>query len=263
MNRRPARLAAFTAGLGLAAATLAGCSLDTTATASGTGATADTRTVTVLAASSLTDALTDVARTVEGEHPGLRVATSFAASTAVVQQVAAGAPADLVVLAGAGTVQQLPPDTPGLDDVESIATNRLEIAVPAGSTGTVTGLADLAKPDVAVVLCAPAVPCGLAADAVLARAGVAAHVVSREPNVRATLAKVSLREADAAMVYHSDVVAAAGQVAGIPLDPAVNETIAYPMVVLHPERAEVQVVADALRSTAGQASLSAVGFDPP
>ena len=144
----------------------------------------------------------------------------------------------------------------------TLAKNVLEIATPPGNPKKVTGLASLADASTNVVLCAETVPCGSAADAVLTKAAVTAHVVPREVDVKATLAKITLGEADAAIVYHSDVVAAGSKVEGVEIPAAQNTTLAYPLVRLT-DTAATKAFADLLASAAGLKELETVGFLAP
>jgi molybdate transport system substrate-binding protein len=138
----------------------------------------------------------------------------------------------------------------------------MEIATPPDNPGKVAALEDLGNPDLDVVLCASTVPCGAGADEVLQRAGVTAHVVSREVDVKATLAKVRLGEADAAVVYHSDVVSAGDSVLGVAIPAAGNVTVDYPLVWLDREP-HTTGFADLVRSDAGRAALAKAGFLTP
>lgn len=219
-------------------------------------------TVTVLAAASLTDPLTALARDYETDHPGVDIALSFGSSTTLAQQVAEGAPADVVAFAGTQAMRFLPQDAAGGGGRAVVARNTMEIATPADNPGRVAALADLARPDLDVVLCASTVPCGAAADEVLAKAGVAPHVVSREVDVKATLAKVRLGEADAAVVYHSDVVSAGDAVRGVALPAGQNTTLDYPLVWLN-GREHTVGFARLVDSDEGVAALTAAGFLAP
>jgi molybdate transport system substrate-binding protein len=187
-------------------------------------------TVVVLAASSLTESLTAIAKDFEATHPGTDVQLSFAASSTVVTQVNQGAPADLIALAGTSAAGPL--DARRIVGSTSLASNTLEIATPPGNPGKVNALTDLSRATLKVVLCAATVPCGDAAAKVLSAAGVVAHVVSYENDVKATLAKVQLGEADAAIVYHSDVVSAGVRVRGVQIPESVNQTLDYPLIRL-------------------------------
>ena len=219
-----------------------------------------TGTVTVLAAASLTDSFNALAAAFEAAHPGVTVEPSYGASSTLVQQVNNGAPADVIALAGQSAAAPLDPDLVASSDI--FATNVLEIAVPPDNPGKVAGLGDLGRAGLKVVLCAATVPCGTAADATLAKAGVVASVVSREPDVKATLAKVRLGEADAAVVYRSDVAAARGSVSGIPVPDAVNTTLRYPVIALGRGSATTAFVAYVL-SRAGEATVQSFGLGAP
>ncbi len=255
-RRRPrTRLAVVAATLLLAGC--AGCA--TPATDAGGSAGGDA-TVTVLAAASLTTPLTAIADQYMAHHPDTEVRLSFGSSTTLAQQVAQGAPADVLATAGTDALDLLGDVRPTA--TRTIARNTLEIATPPGNPAGVAGLADLADPGVDVVLCASTVPCGRAADEVLARAGVEPHVVSREVDVTATLAKVRLGEADAAVVYHSDVASSKGAVAGVEIPGADNTTLDYPLARF----GEASAAADFAAFVAGPdgtAALVAAGFLAP
>jgi molybdate transport system substrate-binding protein len=219
-----------------------------------------TGTVTVLAAASLTESFDQLKKDFEAAHPGVTVETSYGSSATLVQQVDNGAPASLIALAGTSAAAPLDPSL--VKGTKTFATNVLEIAVPPSNPGAVTSLADLAKPSVKVVLCADTVPCGKAAKTTMGKAGVVPNVVSKEVDVKATLAKVKLGEADAAVVYHSDVVAAKGSVTGIAIDPTVNTTLTYPVITLAGDPATAAFVAYLL-SGPGLRTLRSFGLGAP
>lgn len=251
---------ALTAGL-LTASGLGACAA-TAGSDGGSASDAGDRTLTVLAASSLTDPLTTLARAYEVDHPGVLVRLSFGSSTKLAQQVAQGAPADVVVLAGTAVLEQLPEAARDPSRRTVVARNALEIATPPDDPAGVSSLADLANPAADVVLCVETAPCGSAADDVLERAGVSANVVSREVDVRSTLAKIVLGEADAAIVYHSDVVTAGDQVRGVSIPAAANTTLDYPLVRLT-DRADTTGFADLVAGDAGRRTLADAGFLTP
>lgn len=244
----------------LATAVTGGCTTESRLTAG--GAPQKATTVTVLAAASLTDPLTSLARQYERTHHGVTVALSFGSSTTLAQQVAEGAPADVVAFAGTPALDQLPKDATDQGGRATIARNTMEIATPPDNPGGVHSLADLARPGLDVVLCASTVPCGKAADTVLSRAGISPHVVSREVDVKATLAKVRLGEADAAVVYHSDVVSAGDSVKGVVIPTAQNTTLDYPLVWLN-TKPDTTGFAELVRGTEGRAALTRAGFLAP
>jgi len=220
------RVAAGAGALTLALSVV-GCSA-----AGGAPANGPTRhTVVVLAASSLTESLTAIAKDFEATHPGTDVQLSFASSSTVVTQVNQGAPADLIALAGTSAALLL--DAKRIVGVSrSLASNTLEIATPPSNPGKVNAITDLSRATLKVVLCVATAPCGEKAAKVLSAAGVVAHVVSYENDVKATLAKVQLGEADAAIVYHSDVVSAGARVRGVLIPASVNQTLDYPFIRL-------------------------------
>lgn len=221
--------------------------------------------VVVLAAASLTDVFTDLAADLEAEHPGVHVRLSFAGSSSLAQQVVAGAPADVLATASSATMATVADagDVAGTPRV--VATNVLQIAVPPGNPGGVTGLADLARPDLAVALCAPQVPCGSAARTLLSAAGVDARPDTLEQDVRSVLGKVELGEVDAGLVYRTDVAAAGEQVEGVQVAEAARASTEYPVAVLagapHPRAAQAFV--DLVASPHGRDVLARAGFAAP
>ena len=218
-------------------------------------------TVTVLAAASLTEAFTTIATEFEQLHPHVTVTLSFGSSTTLAQQIAGGADADLYASAGRGALDQLPADYAVDGGEEDIASNVLQIAVQPGNPAGITGLEDFTRTDLDTVLCADTVPCGRAADEAFAKAGLSPTPVSREIDVKATLAKISLKEADAAIVYRSDVVTN-DSVDGIEIPADVNVSMAYPLVWFNTDAATVSL-ADFITGDAGQAALQNAGFSTP
>lgn len=220
----------------------------------------DDETVTVLAASSLTDVLPEIAALVE-EETGGTVEISFAASSAIVQQVDTGADADVIVLAGEGPLETL---DPGLTRSEPVilATNTISIAVPPDNPADVQGLADLAREDITLVVCAEQVPCGITAAEVFDQAGITPTIASFEPTVRATLSKVTSGEADAGLVYATDVAAAGDDVVGLDLPPEIDVVNRYPVLTLGNSEAG-QAFVETLLSGSGQEILAEAGFGAP
>ena len=222
-------------------------------------------TLTVFAAASLTDVFTDLGGQLEAGNPDLDVQFNFAGSSALATQVTQGAPAD--VFASANGSQMAVVTDAGLTDGEPrvFAANVLQIAVPAGNPAGVTGLADLAREDLTIAVCAPQVPCGAAAEDVFAAAGVAAVPDTLEEDVRAALTKVELGEVDAALVYTTDVTAAGDAVEGIEVPEAEQVVNEYPIAVLadapNPQAAAAFV--ELVRSEEGQRALADAGFRVP
>ena len=258
-GRRLLRAAATAVLAALPAAMLTGCGTSATPDA-GTGSTSLHGTVTVLAAASLTESFDQLTKDFEAAHPGVTVATSYGSSATLVQQVDNGAPASVIALAG--TAAAAPLDKSMVKDNRTFATNTLEIAVPPSNPGSIASIDDLAKPTVKVVLCADTVPCGKAAQATFTKAHIVPHVVSKEVDVKATLAKVKLGEADAAVVYHSDVVAAKNGVKGVEIPRQLNTSLTYPVITLSDDPATQAFVAYLL-SAKGLATVQSFGFGAP
>jgi molybdate transport system substrate-binding protein len=250
---------------------LAGCGGSSGSAAAGSSSAVSTTaakltgTVTVFAAASLTGVFTDLGKRLEQDNPGLHVQFNFAGSSALATQLTQGAPAD--VFASADQAQMDVVTKAGLQqgDPAVFTQNVLEIAVPKGNPGHVTGLADFAKEALTIAVCAPQVPCGAAAQKVFAASGVAAKPDTQEQDVKAALTKVQLGEVDAAMVYATDVKAAGAAVQGIAFPEAEDAINAYPIVVLKaaPDAAAARAFVDLVRSPEGQQALTAAGFRGP
>jgi molybdate transport system substrate-binding protein len=239
---------------------LSGCGDDDPAPASGGGG----KTLTVFAAASLTESFTELGRAFESAHPGVKVKFNFGSSATLAQQITQGAPADVFAAASPATMKTVT-DASLAAGPTTFARNKLQIAVPADNPAKVGELKDLADPKVKVALCAEQVPCGAAAAKALDAAGLKVKPVTFEQDVKATLTKVELGEVDAALVYKTDVLAAAGKVQGIAFpeaDKAIND---YPIVALSkapsPEPAK-QFVALVL-SAQGKGVLAKAGFEGP
>ncbi len=213
--------------------------------------------ITVLAAASLADPLTELAAAFESTE-GVDVALRFGGSSALVAQVNEGAPADVLVTADEVSMAAVD----GPVDATIVARNRLAIAVERGNPKGITGLDDLDRADVVVVLCAPDVPCGRLGALALDRAGVDADPASLEENVKGVVSKVALGEADAGIVYATDVRGA--DAVALDVDDRDLEA-AYPMTVVdgsdHADVARAWV--DFVAGPDGRAVLVAHGFLEP
>jgi molybdate transport system substrate-binding protein len=268
---RPGRQAAAAAAL-VALLTLAGCG-GSSAGDAGSASTAKrspsgddvTGSIVVLAASSLTESFTTLGKIFESEHPASKVTFSFAASSELASQVEGGAPADVFASASPATMKQVSDAGAIAGDAPVFVRNSLEIAVPAGNPANITGLADFAKKPLTIALCAPEVPCGAAATTVFEIAGITPAPDTLEADVKATLAKVTLGEVDAALVYKTDVQAAGNKVEGIDFPEAAQAVNDYPIAVLQDSKdaGTAQAFVDLVRSTEGRSVLTAAGFDVP
>lgn len=220
--------------------------------------------ITVFAAASLTKTFTQLGKDFEAAHPGTKVTFSFGASSALAQQILAGAPADVFASASAKNMKQVVDAGDAAADV-TFANNAAEIAVAPGSTSKVTALADLGKSGVKVALCQSEVPCGALAQKVLDAANVTVKPVTRGLDVKTTLAYVTSGQVDAAIVYVTDVLAAGSKVSGVVIPADVNASTAYEIapVKSSAHTALSQAFEAFVLSAAGQQALAAAGFQKP
>lgn len=215
--------------------------------------------LTVYAAASLSGAFEAISAAFAAENPDMRVSTVYDGSSTLVTQILEGAPADVFVSADEANMDKA---AEAVVDPALFATNTLVIAVPAGNPGAVASLADLAG--VTTVLCAPEVPCGAAAASLLDASGVTVDPASLEQNVTAVLTKVAAGEADAGLVYATDVIGRDDVEAIVPegADEVVNR---YPIAALADARdpdAAAAFVSFVL-SEAGRRILADFGFGAP
>ncbi|MBA2769447.1 MAG: molybdate ABC transporter substrate-binding protein [Sporichthyaceae bacterium] len=222
-------------------------------------------TVTVLAAASLTETFMALGEHFQREHPATRLQFSFAASSELASQIVNGAPADVFAAASSSTMHQVVVAGAVAGKPAVFARNRLQIAVPVDNPGDVTRLADFARRELAIALCAPEVPCGAAAVRALESAGIIPSVDTLEPDVKSALTKVELGEVDAALVYRTDVQAAGGRVTGIDFPQAVEAVNNYPIAVLAdaPNPAAGRAFVALVTSSAGRRLLADAGFQQP
>jgi molybdate transport system substrate-binding protein len=216
----------------------------------------------VFAAASLTAAFNQLGERYTAANGGTKVTFNFAGSQALATQIRQGAPADVFASA----------DVPNMDKVKDLvdapqnfASNQLQIVVEQGNPKGVKTLDDLANPDLKVVLAAPEVPAGKYAKQMLDQAGVAVQPVSQEDNVKAVVTKVSLGEADAGIVYVTDVTAGGDKVEGVDIPKDQNVTATYPIAAVKASKNQQQAQAfvDLVRSPDGQQVLASFGFLPP
>jgi molybdate transport system substrate-binding protein len=240
--------------------------LVTSACGSSEGSTSENTTVKVAAAASLTEAFTAMAKEYESDHPGVRIMPTFASSSALAQQVNDGAPVDVFASADEANMKKVT-DASSAIGPRVFARNRLAILVAKGNPKGIKSLADLANPGVVFLLCAPEVPCGRFGAAALTKAGIKATPASLEENVKGVVSKVTLGEADAGIVYTTDVEAAGDKVEGVGIDIAGDPalTAAYPLAVTK-QAGNAQAAkdwVDFVLSEQGQRTMSRFGFLPP
>ena len=254
--------------LGLAGAVallVAGCGSgsDPAATTSAS-ASAGGQEITVLAAASLKTTFTELAETFEQAHQGASVRLSFAGSSDLVAQLQQGAPGDVLATADTPTMQDAVDDHLLAGSPAIFATNTMTIAVPPGNPAHIDSFADLAEPGVKVVVCAPQVPCGAATERVEATTGVTLKPVSEEGSVTDVLGKVTAGEADAGIVYVTDVKGRS-DVDSVAIPAADNTTNEYPIGALAGARQPTlgQEFVDLVLGEQGQRVLADAGFGPP
>ncbi len=223
----------------------------------------------VFAASSLTESFEELGGTFEEDHPGIDVRFSFESSSTLVPQIVEGAPAD--VFASADVIQMGVVEDEGLaEDPVPFATNRLVIAVPTGNPAGIEVPADLADDGIKLVLAAPEVPVGNYAREMFKRLKIApeveSNVVSNEEDVKAVVSKVRLGEADAGVVYRTDITSAVeGDLELIEVPPGASPIAVYPITVVgetdNPKEAQDWV--DLVLSDEGQQVLEDFAFGSP
>jgi molybdate transport system substrate-binding protein len=242
---------------------LVGCSAP--APAGGEGPSEKAASITVFAAASLQRTFTELASWFESEHPGTSVQLSFAGSSDLAAQILAGAPADVFASADERTMTTLVEEDLVRDTPLAFATNHLAIAVPPGNPAAIDSLADLAREGVITVICAPQVPCGAATKEVERIAGIRIQPVSEELSVTDVLGKVVSGEADAGLVYVTDIQSAGDSVVGVDFpesDQVVNTYTIAGLTGSSNRSAATKFVA-AVMGEMGQSLLDEAGFGPP
>ena len=222
--------------------------------------------ITVFAAASLTEAFTEIETGFEEANPDADVQFNFAGSSTLAQQINQGAPVDVFASASPKQMQAVINAGNAAGNATGEGTvfveNTLQIVVPAGNPAGVTGLTDFGKQELAIALCAEQVPCGAAALQALLSAGVTPAPDTLEQDVKAVLTKVMLNEADAGLVYRTDVLAAGSGVEGIDFPEAAQAVNEYPIVALAgaPNAEGAQAFVDYVLSDDAKAVLEKYGF---
>jgi len=215
--------------------------------------------ITVSAAASLTDAFTEIGTAYSASHPDVDVRFNFGGSSTLAEQINAGAPVDVFAAASDRAMRTtLEAGTVGSPAI--FTRNSMAIAVPVGNPADITSLDGLANPDVTVVVCDEPAPCGSAARAIFDASGLTVTPASLEPDVRAVLTKVISDEADAGIVYRSDISAAGDTVESIDIPDSVNAVNEYPIAATTDAAPQAQDFIDFVLSDAGQSILTRWGF---
>ncbi|GAA2337642.1 molybdate ABC transporter substrate-binding protein [Saccharopolyspora halophila] len=240
------------AGAVLVSVLLAGC---------GAAGSEQDRTLTVLAAASLTESFDEIGQRFHAEHPDVDVKFDYQGSSTLAEQIEQGRPADVFASANAKNMTEVGGQ---VSPQQTFATNRLTIVVPPGNPARVQSFADLATAR-NVVVCAPQVPCGAAAEKVADAAGVRLHPASEENDVKAVLHKVTAGEADAGLVYVTDAAAAGDQVETVDFPESQQALNTYPIAAVdnaaEPEAAQEFV--EFVCGPAGREVLTRHGFGVP
>ena len=220
--------------------------------------------ITVFAASSLRAAYTAIGNDFQRSHPATMVKFAFAGSSSLAAQIREGAIADVFASADQPTMQTLVDGGLTAGSPSVFARNALEIVVNPGNPKRIRSLSDLSNSGLVVVVCAPVVPCGRYAAELVHKGGVTLTPASQETDVTAVLSKVAFGEADAGIVYVTDVKAAGSRVEGVEIPPALNVVAESPIVVLKDSQ-DVPLARAFIRYvlTDGQKTLARYGFTSP
>lgn len=258
MRARATAATALLLVLGATACSPGGSDRDDTADTSEPG---PEQRLTVLAAASLTETFTELARELEAEQPGVEVTLAFDSSATLAQQALEGAPADLLATADTRTIESAADALAAAPEV--FATNTLVLVVPAGNPAGIESLDDLAG--ATFVTCVETAPCGASWAALADQQDVEAEPASLEVDVKAVLARVVADEVDAGVVYATDAVAAGDAVETLDLPGAEQQVTSYALGLLtqSSQPGLAQDFADLVLGETGQRVLTDAGFGPP
>lgn len=267
-NRRTLQVTGAGAAALLALSACSSSDSDSSSTTAGSSASASDKvsgTVTVFAAASLKESFTTLGEQFERAHPGTKVTFSFGGSDSLAASITGGAPADVFASASPKTMKIVTDAGDASGTPATFVRNQLEIATLPGNPDKVASLKDLTNPDLKVVLCDKEVPCGAAAQKALDASSLKLTPVSYEQDVKAALTKVELKEADAAVVYKTDVHAAGDKVGGVEFPESADAVNDYPITLLkdaqNTDAAKAFIAL--VRSAEGQKVLTGAGFLKP
>lgn len=229
----------------------------------GCGSDGNSKSITVAAASSLSGAFEAAKAEFEAGHPGTSITLSFGSSSSLAQQILDGARIDVFASADNDTMQRVQRELAGR--ASTFTTNTLEIMVEKGNPLGIATLSDLARADLIYITCAPEVPIGKYSQDVLSRASVVVTPSSFEPDVKGIVTKITSGEADAGIVYSTDVVAAGDRASGVVIPMKQNVMASYPIARLYRARHNTTAAAwiDFINGAEGQTILTRFGFIAP
>ncbi|WP_093898191.1 molybdate ABC transporter substrate-binding protein [Streptomyces sp. Ncost-T10-10d] len=222
-------------------------------------------TVTVFAAASLKESFTTLGKEFEKQHPGTKVTFSFGGSDSLAASITGGAPADVFAAASPKTMKIVTDAGDASGTPATFVRNQLEIATLPGNPDKISSLKDLTRSSLKVVLCDKEVPCGAAAQKALDASSLKLTPVSYEQDVKSALTKVELKEADAAVVYKTDVKAAGDKVEGVEFPESADAVNDYPIALLKeaPNAEASKAFIALVQSAEGQKVLTGAGFLKP
>jgi len=222
-------------------------------------------TITVFAAASLTEAFTEIGEAFSEENDGAEVEFNFASSSDLATQINEGAPADVFASADRANMTKVTDEDNADGEPEVFATNSLKIITEPGNPQGIQGLAHLENPDLVIVTCAPEVPIGAYSQEVFDNAGVTVEPDSFEEDVTAVVNKVVQGEADAGVVYATDVTAAGDGGEGVDIPEDVNITAEYPIAAAAeaPNGDGASAFVEFVQRESGQDILAEYGFGEP
>jgi molybdate transport system substrate-binding protein len=266
-EKRRQRRAGFLAVVcaAVVALVLAACSSSTTTSSGGSSSGKLSGTLVVFAATSLTDAFNKIGARFHQANPGVTVKFNYNGSSSLATSINQGAPADVFASAAPANMKTVTDAGNAADTPKIFASNTGEILVEKGNPDHITSVSQLANPAVKVVVCAPEVPCGAVATAIFKNADVTVKPVSQETNVGGVVTKITLGEADAGIVYVTDVKANEGKATGVPIPANENDTTEYPIAEVKgaPNASAAAAFINYVLGTDGQKVLASFGFMPP
>ena len=222
--------------------------------------------ITVSAAASLTDSFTALAKAFRAANPKVKVRLNFGSSSTLVAQIQAGAPSDVIAAADLSSVERLAASGNVVAAPRVFARNSMAIAVKPGNPEKVKSIKDLARLKT-IAMCGKAAPCGVYASTVLSRAGVVVIEgnITRGVDAKATLGAVVTGDADAAIVYKTDVIAAGKSIQAVDIAAASNVKAMYGIASIRGSKngSLAKAFVDFVSSEQGWRILKGFGFQKP